>query len=141
MKEIYELMERFHGLSIGEMELEYQGMKIFLKKERARNDALNPEKQKDVVKEEKIIKIGNIKEENAKQVKAPLAGTFYRSPSPDQPPYVSIGQKVKKGDVLGMIEAMKMMNEITATEDGVIEEILVEDEAMVEYGQPLIVIK
>ena len=77
----------------------------------------------------------------SKLMKSPMVGTFYRSASPTASPFVEVGATVKEGDTLCIIEAMKMMNEITATEDGVIEEILVEDEAMVEYGQPLIVIK
>ena len=70
-------------------------------------------------------------------MKSPLVGTFYNAPSPDAAPYVKPGDQVKKGQVLGIIEAMKLMNEIECEFDGVIEEILVENETMVEYGQPL----
>ena len=67
------------------------------------------------------------------QVKAPLAGIFYRSSSPDAKPYVEIGQAVKKGETIGLIEAMKVMNEIPAPCDGVIENILADNEAFVGY--------
>lgn len=77
----------------------------------------------------------------AKQVKAPLVGTFYNASSPESEPFVSVGDTVKKGQVLGIIEAMKLMNEIESEYDGVVEEILVENEQMVEYGQPLFLIK
>ncbi len=73
-------------------------------------------------------------------VKSPMVGTFYRAPSPDADPFVEVGHKVKKGDVLCIIEAMKMMNEIEAEYDGVVEQILVENATPVEYGQPLFVI-
>lgn len=76
-----------------------------------------------------------------KFVKSPLVGTFYSSPSPDTEQFVSIGDKVKKGQILGIIEAMKLMNEIECDFDGEIEEILVKNEEMVEYGQALFKIK
>ena len=71
------------------------------------------------------------------QVKAPLAGIFYRSSSPDAKPYVEIGQEVKKGETIGLIEAMKVMNEIPAPCDGVIGNILAENEAFVGYEELL----
>lgn len=70
-------------------------------------------------------------------VHSPLVGTFYNAPSPDAGPFVSVGDTVKKGQVLGIVEAMKLMNEIESEFDGVVEEILAENETMVEYGQPL----
>ncbi len=72
---------------------------------------------------------------NATPITAPLVGTFYEAPSPDQPPFVKIGQHVKKGDTLFIIEAMKVMNEITAPEDGVIEKVHVDNGDMVMYDQ------
>ncbi len=68
-------------------------------------------------------------------IKAPLVGTFYDSPSPDSDPFVVLNQKVRKGDILFIVEAMKVMNEITAPVSGVIKKISVQDAAMVEYGQ------
>ncbi len=68
-------------------------------------------------------------------------GTFYAAPSPEAEPYVKVGDTVKKGQVLGLIEAMKLMNEIESEYDGVVEAILVENEEVVEYGQPLFRIK
>jgi acetyl-CoA carboxylase biotin carboxyl carrier protein len=74
-------------------------------------------------------------------VKAELVGVFYASPSPDAPPFAAVGQKVKKGDVLCIIEAMKMMNEIESPYDGTLTVMLAENGSMVEYGQPLFEIK
>jgi acetyl-CoA carboxylase biotin carboxyl carrier protein len=73
-------------------------------------------------------------------VKAPMVGTFYRSPSPDAKPFVEVGQAVKKGDTVCIIEAMKLMNEIETDVSGVIKAILVENGQPVEYGQPLFLI-
>ncbi len=72
-----------------------------------------------------------------KIVSSPLVGTFYNAASPDGAPFVNIGDTVKKGQTLGIIEAMKLMNEIESEYDGVIEAVLVGNEDVVEYGQPL----
>ena len=73
-------------------------------------------------------------------VKAPMVGTFYRSPSPDAKAFVEVGQAVKEGDTICIIEAMKLMNEIEADAGGVVKAILVENGQPVEYGQPLFIL-
>ncbi|WP_420226995.1 acetyl-CoA carboxylase biotin carboxyl carrier protein [Pigmentiphaga litoralis] len=73
-------------------------------------------------------------------VKSPMVGTFYRAPNPGSPVFVEVGQTVKEGDPLCIIEAMKLLNEIEADKSGVIKEILVENGQPVEYGQPLFII-
>jgi len=74
-------------------------------------------------------------------VKAPLVGTFYAAPSPDKPPFVKVGQQVKKGDVIMIIESMKLMNEVQSDFDGTVAEILVQNGEAVEYDQPIMIIK
>lgn len=76
-----------------------------------------------------------------KTIKAPMVGVFYKAASPEAEPYVTVGKTVKKGDTVCIIEAMKLMNEIQAEEDGTIKEILVKDGDIIEYGQPLFVIE
>ena len=76
----------------------------------------------------------------AMPVKAPMVGTFYRSPSPDAKVFVEVGQAVKEGDTICIIEAMKLMNEIEADASGVVKAILVENGQPVEYGQPLFIL-
>ncbi|HEX2690372.1 MAG TPA: acetyl-CoA carboxylase biotin carboxyl carrier protein [Kofleriaceae bacterium] len=78
-----------------------------------------------------------VAQDNAHVVTSPFVGTFYRRPNPDSPNYVSVHDKVDKGRVLCIVEAMKLMNEIEADVAGTISAILVEDGAPVEYGQPL----
>ncbi len=73
-------------------------------------------------------------------VKAPMVGTFYRSPSPDAKAFVEVGQTVKEGETVCIIEAMKLMNEIEADAGGVVKAILVENGQPVEYGQPLLIL-
>lgn len=82
-----------------------------------------------------------IVKEDGKCVTSPMVGTFYSKSSPAAKPFVEIGSKVKKGDTLCIIEAMKLMNEIESEFDGVVSEILVRDEEMVDFGKKLFVIK
>ena len=74
-------------------------------------------------------------------VKAPIVGTYYSAPGPDKAPFVEIGKKVKKGDVLMIIESMKLMNEVQSDFDGVVKEILVENGTAVEFDQPIMIIE
>lgn len=73
-------------------------------------------------------------------VKSPIVGTFYAAPSPDKAPFVRIGDSVKKGDVIMIIESMKLMNEVQSEFDGVVKEILVSDGQAVEFDQPIMII-
>ena len=74
-------------------------------------------------------------------VKAPIVGTFYAASAPDKPPFVTVGQQVKKGDVLMIIESMKLMNEVQSDFDGTVAEILVKNGDPVEFDQPIMIIK
>lgn len=87
--------------------------------------------------ENKSVTEETLETENLKVVKAPIVGTFYLAASPDSETFVTVGKKVKKGDTLCIIEAMKLMNEIESEFDGEVVEILLENGAIVEYGQPL----
>ena len=146
IQEIYGLMERFEASAITELELEHLGSKIKLKK--SGEYVVTPVMMSNVKSEQQTVKAaGETKDaanvskaaaERLTEVKAPLVGTFYRAPSPDENPFVMVGQPVKKGDVLGIIEAMKLMNEILAPEDGMVESIQAENGSMVEYNQVLL---
>ena len=86
----------------------------------------------------KLEKKGEIKDFNKyRDVKSPMVGIFYTSPSPDSEPFIKVGDKVKKGDTLCIIEAMKLMNDVVAEEDGELVEICAENGSLVEFGQVL----
>lgn len=78
---------------------------------------------------------------NSLIISSPMVGTFYTAKSEGSEPYISVGDVVKKGQVIGIVEAMKLMNEIESEYDGVVEEILVTNKDMIEYGQPLVSLK
>ncbi len=114
-----------------------------------KTDKKQKEKQSWAVKEEKgeqmeqedkneqaVVHADEEKEK--KEVCSPLVGTFYAAKEEGAAPFVQVGDKVEKGQVIGIVEAMKLMNEVESEYDGIVAEILVENEEMVEYGQPLI---
>lgn len=93
------------------------------------------------VQQQTVVAESPVKETKAEEkgmiVKSPLVGTFYRAPSEDAEPFVNVGDSVKKGQVLAIVEAMKLMNDIESEFEGEIKEIYPENGTMVEYGQPL----
>lgn len=95
------------------------------------------------VTESKTEQVEAVAEEvtySGNEVKSPLVGTFYSAPSPDEPAFVKVGDTVKKGQTLAIVEAMKLMNEIESEYDGVVQAILADNEEIVEYGQTLFII-
>ena len=99
--------------------------------------------KKDLVDNIKLIgkDDDNLKKDKRNTVNSPMVGTFYASASPESKPFVTIGQSVKKGDTLCILEAMKMMNQVQAESDGKIVEILVDNAEPVEFDQPLFVLE
>lgn len=99
---------------------------------------------KSVIKNE-ILEIKDeverIESDNFEYIKSPLIGTFYNSPSPEEEPYIAVGDEVSKNQVIGIIEVMKVMNEVKCNYDGIVEDILINNNDTVEYGQSLIKIK
>ena len=82
-----------------------------------------------------------IKNNNKNYITAPMVGTVYLRPDPNKPPYINIGDHIKQGDTIFIIEAMKTFNEVRSTTTGVVKEILIEDNSPVEFGQNLIIIE
>lgn len=147
--DVYQLIEKFETSSLSELSLEMEGVKVSVKKGDANLGASQRWNSTDVsIGAEDVISTSNhvtitTMSSNSvpvttKSITAPLVGTFYRAASPGEKAFVEIGQQVKKGDVVGIIEAMKLMNEIIAEEDGVVSAIEVEDGHLVEYGQVLV---
>ncbi|AZV58887.1 acetyl-CoA carboxylase biotin carboxyl carrier protein [Clostridium sp. AWRP] len=169
-KAIENMIKTMDNSKLGYLEVNWDNVSIIMKKQgeegnikqvnivKENGENIKPvfEKQSDKieVKEDNIDKVkkseekkddniedDNIEDDNIKEVKSPIVGTFYNSSGPEKPVFVNVGSKVKKGDTLCIIEAMKLMNEIQSEVDGEVVDILVENEQMVEYGQPLFKIK
>lgn len=139
-EEIKKLIDDMGNSNIDELNIEFpDGIKIGMKKS-AKNNVYKIGTQTILKQKEISNTITETKKEeieNSKIVKSPMVGTFYSKPSPDAKEYVKVGDKVSKGDVLCIVEAMKLMNEIESEFDGEIIEIMVKDGETVEYGKPL----
>ncbi len=146
-EEIKELMKQFEDSEIHKLEFKNGDFKLKLEKETISHGIVQQVQPIHAVTPVQVPNAGEVNSHTAatviegNAVKAPLVGTFYSSPSPDRDAYVKVGDKVSKGQTICIIEAMKVMNEITATHDGIVSDILVTDRQMVEFGQPLVVIK
>lgn len=147
-EKIKQLMEDMGNSKLTAIDIDFpDGTKISMKKEAkqvvtvAESVPVEKRTTKEIVEVETNEEKQEEKVEDGNIVKSPMVGTFYLKPSPSSEPYVQVGQKVKKGDVLCIIEAMKLMNEIESELDGEVKEILVKDGEPVEYGKPLFVIK
>ena len=148
--DIKKLIDDMGNSKIDELNIEFpDGIKISMKKDKTPVMPTIPQEtvQYISVPEKKVEKAETVenkeaeKEENYKIVKSPMVGTFYSKSSPDAKPYVQVGSKVKKGDILCIVEAMKLMNEIESEFDGEVVEVCVSDGDMVDYGKPLFKIK
>ena len=145
IKDIYEVWDRFEKSSLSELKLSLGGDNLELKKAM---EVISTEDKSCKIKQQVITKNDFMEENetnetdsNYKEIKAPFVGTFYRSVSPEAKPYVAVGDVVKKGDILGIIEAMKIMNELVAPFSGKIVEIRAEDGKMIEYNQVLFLLE
>jgi acetyl-CoA carboxylase biotin carboxyl carrier protein len=140
---ISEIIRIFKESDIAKLELSTKDFKIKLSKfgefQAVPTISLNNLQPTQATQEAPKVEVKE--EKNIHIVKSPIVGTFYRAPAPGAKPFVEVGSRVKKGDVLCIIEAMKIMNEIKSDVDGVVEEILVENGQPVEYGQPLFKIR
>lgn len=135
---IKQLMEDMGNSKLTSIDIDFpDGTKISMKK----NEEQVTKIAKEVIVEPTLEENTKEEKEECNIVKSPMVGTFYLKPSPTSEAYVTIGKKVKKGDTLCIIEAMKLMNEIESEYDGEIIEILLKDGEMVEYGKPLFKIK
>lgn len=154
IKDIVTLIEAVSKNNLTSFVLEENGTKLSLKREKERETVVTAVSAP--VMAQPAAPVFNVSEMNAaasaergesgdiasgSTVNSPLVGTFYAASAPDAEPFVKVGDTVKKGQVLGIIEAMKLMNEIESEYDGVVEAVLVSNEEVVEYGQPLFRIK
>lgn len=133
LKEIKDIIKVIEGTDISEIEIERSGERLLIKR------GFGGSAEKKGVSEES--KSGITEERELVSVVSPLVGSFYRSPSPDSPPFVEVGSEIRKGDVLCIIESMKLNNEIEVEFDGIVVSVLVENGQPVEYGQSLFLIE
>ncbi|MBI3754653.1 MAG: acetyl-CoA carboxylase biotin carboxyl carrier protein [Deltaproteobacteria bacterium] len=148
-KEIEDIVKFIRDTDIVEFELERPNGKVRIKRGIARPDAAEvkpaaaapiitaPEQKPEEQKAEKEA----AKSEKTKHITSPMVGTFYRSPSPDTQSFIEVGSTVKKGQIVCIVEAMKLMNEIESEFNGKIVSILIENGQPVEYGEPLFVVE
>jgi len=153
IEEIKDLINLINDSNISDFVYENEGAKVEIKKNRPEVQAIAavsaPAQQvqavqpqaAQVVQEEVAQAPAVSSNENLHKVTSPMVGTFYQSATPDAPAYVSVGDKVSKDTVVCIVEAMKLFNEITAEVEGEIVEILVKDGELVEYGEPLFLVK
>jgi len=140
LEDLKQLIELLKETDITEIQVEKEGTKVKIKREKF-FQSLEIAAQKGPSLQESVIK-KEIEDETQRliTVTSPIVGTFYRSPSPEAPIFVETGLRVKKGQVLCIIEAMKLMNEIESEVDGILLKALVENGQPVEYGEPLFLI-
>ncbi len=135
-EELKELIDFMNEHNLCELEIEEKGKRIKLKRANQEAPIVIKENKITAEQEETVAK-----ENNVIEIKSPMVGTFYRAPSPGAKPYVDVGDEIKPGDVVCIIEAMKLMNEIKSDVSGIIEKILVENAEPVEFGQTLFLVK
>ena len=129
---IKELNEYLKEFDLTEIEYTEKDVKVKVSKSRISNniDALTPAYEKNIIKEEISI-------DNSKKITSPIIGTAYLAPEPGGKKFIEVGQKIKKGDTVMIVEAMKTMNHVPSPLDGVVKEISVEDGQPVEFGQTI----
>jgi acetyl-CoA carboxylase biotin carboxyl carrier protein len=140
LEDLKSLIELLKDTDITELLVEKDGTKVKIRREKMFTSLELPRQTLPPVQESRA----EAPEEDTQRlitVTSPIVGTFYRSPSPDAPSFVDVGLRVKKGQVLCIIEAMKLMNEIESEVDGILVKALVENGQPVEYGEPLFLIE
>ena len=147
IKEIKEMINLMNENSLVEFEVEKDGMRIRLKKTTSEAQGfsgpivIEKERVSAAARQEPALPAVERPAANSVEIKSPMVGTFYRAPSPESPPYVEVGQVIEPGQVICIIEAMKLMNEIKCEVRGKILEILVDNAEPVEFGQSIFLIE
>lgn len=143
LQDIRQIMKDFADSTMTKMNLEWDGVKLQIEKEpsRAAQVYISAEHPAPPAAAKEPAEQAGAHETDETAVKSPVVGVFYAASSPKAAPFVTVGRHVEKGQVLCIVEAMKMMNEITAPVSGTVARILVEQEAAVEYDQVLMTIK
>lgn len=136
---IEKLMDDFKKSEMRELEITTDGFHIHLSKNETPFLPVREKAEQPAITavEENVPPVTKDTKNEGEFIKSPMVGSVYLQPKPDQDPYVTVGARVHKGDVVCIIEAMKMMTEIKSDQDGIVIEVLVENEDLVEFDQPL----
>lgn len=134
---VKELIECLNSSSIDSLRLETDDFKLSLERSAGAVQAVPAAVSQSVITAEVTAPEKKPEAPKGNIVKSPIVGTFYAAASPDKPPYAKVGQAVKRGDTLFVVESMKLMNEVTSEFDGTVAEILVKNGQPVEFGQPI----
>ena len=140
LNELKRLIAVFEKSEVFELEIEEDGHRVLLEKESTQQIITQVAAAQPVASASPVTSAPNasVELDDSNYVTAPLVGTFYTAPNPQAKPYVEVGKFVKKGEVVCLVEAMKVMNEIKAPCDGTVKAILVDNGGMVEFNQRLI---
>jgi acetyl-CoA carboxylase biotin carboxyl carrier protein len=144
LEDLKEIIELLKETDITELQVEKDGTKVKIKREKYLQSIEIPAHRPSVVSAQETMMrevVAEDPEQRLITITSPIVGTFYRSPSPEAASFIEIGQKVKKGQVLCLIEAMKLMNEIECEVDGSVVKALVDNGQTVEYGEPLFLVE
>lgn len=148
IKDIKDLIVLINNTDIESLEIERSDIKLMITKgnhssSSSKSNKSEPKVEKELISRElsELKEVEAIEDDQSYIVKSPMVGTFYGSSSPDGPPFVKVGDKIEKGQIICIIEAMKIMNEIEADVTGQVLEILVNNEDVIEFGQPLIKVR
>lgn len=150
INEVKELLTQFDQSTLTEFDLKEGSFGLYMNKNKVTQKAQSTEAKQEV-NDDEVIQVTEMtnptvvnetikpetKPENTQEIISPLVGVAYLKPAPDKENFKQVGDSVKKGDVVCIVEAMKLMNEITATIDGVITDVLIQNEDVVEFNQPL----
>ena len=143
LKELKELIALMNEQQLVELELEREGMKVRLRKAGSGGSGgeIVAERIVSVPMAPSAAAAESVQKPSGLEIKSPMVGTFYRAPAPEAPPFIEVGQEIEPGQVLCIIEAMKLMNEIKAEVKGRILKIMVENGQPVEFGQVLFLVE
>lgn len=137
----FELIDRLDHAKTDNVEIEFEGVKISVSKNHETGAVLQGGSTSSSIQQNIVVETAEQQLPEDKTILSPMVGTFYAAPAPDAEPFVKVGDRICTGDVICIIEAMKLMNEITADKSGVVKEILVENASPIGFGQPILVLE
>jgi len=141
IQKIDQILNLIEKTSFVEVEVEQDGLRVRARKGASSSSSLNVETNSAVDVQAMSKSVADEKNDKRIMSRSPLVGTFYRAPSPNASPFIEVGDLVKKGQVLCIVEAMKLMNEVESEVEGKVVSVYVENAQPVEYGEPLFLIE